>query len=66
MESVLQSNSIGSVLLNYAISEYNVNYLWALEKNERAISFYERHGFRITANKKFEEGTTEYLVWLER
>lgn len=48
------------------ISEYDVNYLWALEKNVRAISFYERPGFRVTDDKKYEEGKTEYLVRLER
>lgn len=65
-EPVLHGKSIGSVLLNYVISKYDVNYLWALEKNVRAISFCERHGFRVTDDKKFEEGTTEYLVRLER
>lgn len=32
----------------------------------KAISFYERHGFRVTDDKKFEDDTTEYLVRLER
>lgn len=66
VEPALQGKSIGSALLNYAVSEYDVNYLWALEKNVRAISFYERHGFHITGEKKLEEDTTEYLVRLEK
>ena len=66
VEPVFQGKSIGSVLLNYAISECNANYLWALEKNIRAISFYRRHGFHVTEDKKLEEDTTEYLVRLER
>ena len=66
VEPVLQGNCIGSNLLTYAIENYNANTLWALEKNSRAIHFYERHGFAVTPNKKLEEGTTEYLVRLER
>ena len=31
-----------------------------------AIAFYHRHGFRVTEERKFEEGTTEYLVRMER
>ena len=52
--------------MNYAISEHDANNLWALEKNVRAIRFYERHGFQMTADKKLEEDTTEYLVHLKR
>ena len=66
VEPVLQGKSIGAFLLNYAISEHDANNLWALEKNVRAIRFYERHGFQMTADKKLEEDTTEYLVHLKR
>ena len=66
VEPVLQGNGIGSELLTYAIENRNANTLWALEKNVRAIRFYERHGFQITTDKKLEEDTTEYLVRLER
>lgn len=53
-------------LLKFAIDNKNVSFLWALEKNSGAIRFYERYGFHITNEKKFEEETTEYLVKLER
>ena len=66
VEPVLQGNGIGFELLKFAIENHNTNTLWALEKNTRAIRFYERHGFKITADKKLEEDTTEYLVRLER
>ena len=66
VEPALQGQSIGSKLLNFAIIEYNVNYLWALEKNTRAISFYKRHGFLVTNDKKYEEDTTEYLIRLQK
>ena len=66
VEPVLQNQSIGSALLDYAVQNLHVNQLWALEKNIRAIAFYERHGFHITPDRKTEDGTTEYLVRLER
>ena len=66
VEPALQGNSIGADLLEYAISERNVNFLWALEKNTKAIAFYQRHGFDITNDKKYEEDTTEFLVRMER
>ena len=65
VEPVLQGNSIGSALLEYAIIELRAVFLWVLEKNERAIKFYKRHGFRLTGEKKFEEDTTEYLVRMD-
>ena len=66
VEPALQGNSIGAELLEYAIAESNVNFLWALEKNTKAIAFYKRHGFNVTTDKKLEEDTTEYLVRLKR
>lgn len=66
VEPVLQSNTIGSNLLNFAIEEFDAYFLWALEKNVRAIKFYQRHGFYVTSEKKLEEDTTEYLVRMER
>ena len=66
MEPVLQNGSIGSRLLEYAVKEHNADHLWALEKNEKAIRFYKRHGFIATGEKKPEEGTDEYLVLLKR
>ena len=66
IEPVLQGNSIGAKLLGFAVNECSANSLWALEKNIRAIRFYERNGFRVTSKKTLEEGTSEYLVYLER
>lgn len=64
VEPVLQGNSIDSELLLFAVEACNANHLWALEKNFRAIRFYERYGFCVTDEKKLEEDTTEYLVKL--
>ncbi|MCR5782195.1 MAG: GNAT family N-acetyltransferase [Clostridia bacterium] len=61
-----QNMGIGSRLIEYAKANCPVSYLWAIEKNTDAIRFYEAHGFRLTGKKKFEEGTAEYLVMMER
>ena len=66
VEPVLQNGSIGSQLLEFAVKEHNADHLWALQKNEKAIRFYERHGFFATGEKKLEEGTAEYLILLRR
>ena len=66
VEPVLQNGSIGSRLLEYAIREHHADHLWALEKNTKAIRFYERHGFTETGEKKLEDDTTEYLVLLKK
>lgn len=66
VEPVLQGSGIGEELLNYAVESRGAAWLWALEKNERAIKFYQRHGFRLTDEKKLEDGTEAYLVRMER
>ena len=66
VEPVLQGNGIGAELLEYAISQMNVHFLWVLEKNKRAMAFYKRHGFVETNEKKYEEDTTEFLVCMKR
>ena len=66
VEPVLQSQGIGAALLAHAVDALGVRHLWALEKNTRAIAFYERHGFHLTDQRRLEEGTSEYLVRMER
>lgn len=66
VEPVLQRQLIGSALLNYALTNHDIEFLWALEKNTKAISFYKRHGFYITSERKYEDETTEYLIKLVR
>lgn len=61
-----QNMGIGGRLIEYAKEEFDVRFLWAIEKNTDAIRFYEAHGFHLTDKKQFEEGTTEYLVMMER
>ena len=66
VEPVLQNASIGSKLLEYAVNEQHADHLWALEKNIKAIRFYERNGFVVTGEKKQEKGTAEYLILLKK
>lgn len=66
VDPFFQSRGIGGSLIEYGIRAFGANHLWALEKNTRAISFYRKHGFMLTGEKEFEEGTTEYLVQLKR
>ena len=64
VEPALQNNGTGAKLLKHAVQQGG-KFLWALEKNEGAIRFYQRHGFKLTEDKKLEEDTTEYLVKME-
>lgn len=64
VDTFFQNQGIGKELIDYAINKLHADHLWALEKNIRAISFYENNGFHLTNEKKFEEDTTEYLVKL--
>lgn len=66
VDTFFQSEGIGGKLLDFAVKELHADNLWALEKNVRAISFYRKNGFYLTGRRKFEEGTTEYLVEFKR
>ena len=59
VEPALQGQSVGAELLEYAKEMHNAEFLWVLEKNTRALKFYERHGFCVTEEKIYEEGTKE-------
>lgn len=61
-----QNQGIGAKLIEFARANHTVTFLWAIEKNVDAIRFYQAHGFHLTNNKKFEEGTSEYLVMMEQ
>lgn len=66
VDPFFQDQGIGAALIQYAIRVQDVQFLWALEKNTAAIRFYQRHGFHLTQDHTLEEGTTEYLVRLDR
>ena len=64
LEELLKSKDleIRKIAENIILENFDVNFLWALEKNEGARRFYNRHGFIENGEKEFEEGTTEYIV----
>ena len=66
VEPVLQGQGIGARLLEYAVEHLGAQTLWALEKNTGAIRFYQRHGFRLTGERQLEDGTSEYLVRMQK
>ncbi len=66
VDTFFENQGIGSKLIKYAIEKQDCNCLWVLEKNVKAIKFYQRHGFVITEERKYEEGTTEYVVKMKR
>ena len=66
VDSFFENQGIGSKLVSFAIEQMNCDFLWVLEKNIDAIRFYQRHGFVLTEEKQYEEGTTEYIVKMQR
>ena len=66
VEPVLQNRGIGDALFRYAVETLGGRRLWVLEKNPRAIRFYERHGFHLTGQKKRVDDTNEFLIRMER
>lgn len=66
VEPLFQNCGTGSALVEFALQNFQADFLWALEKNARAISFYSRHGFFPTGARKHEESTTEYIIELRR
>ena len=66
VEPVLQGHGIGARLLEYAVEHMGAKTLWALEKNAGAIRFYQRHSFRLTGERRLEDGTSEYLVQMQK
>ncbi len=66
VDSFFQNEGIGTRLIEFAIQEFNISKLFVLEKNSGAIRFYQRHGFSLTQERQLEEGTTEYIVKMER
>lgn len=66
VDTFFENQGIGSKLIEYAIDQMKCDWLYVLEKNTKAIKFYKRHGFVHTEEKRFEDGTTEYIIKMKR
>lgn len=66
VEPVLQRGGIGEALLAFAVKKLGANELLVLEKNKKAIRFYERNGFCLTDQKQPVDDTAEYLILMRR
>ncbi len=66
VDCFFQNEGIGGRLIEFAIQMFDVQDLFVLEKNIRAIRFYQHHGFSLTQDRRLEEGTTAYIVKMER
>lgn len=66
VDCFFQSEGIGGKLVDFAVEELDAEYLFVLEKNHRAIRFYESHGFILTAEREQEPGTDEFIVKMGR
>lgn len=66
VDDFFQSQGVGGALIEFAKQVYLADHLWAIEKNTASVAFYKSHGFRLSGEKKLEEGTTEYLVKMVR
>lgn len=66
VDSFFQNQGIGAGLIEFAIQMSGASKVYVLEKNSGAIRFYQRHGFSLTQERQLEEGTTEYIVKMER
>ena len=61
-----QGEGIGAELIRYAVTQESADRLWVLEKNFRAISFYERNGFKLAGEHLLWNDTGQYLVKMVR
>ena len=66
VDTFFEGQGIGGKLIEFGVRSCGVDYLFVLEKNRRAIAFYESHGFFLTKERKLEPGTAEYIVKMER
>lgn len=62
VEPVFQNAGIGGKLIDLAAERFGARDLLVLEKNVKAIRFYQRHGFLVTEEKQRVDDTDEFLI----
>ena len=66
VDPFFEGQGIGSALIEFAIEQKDCDRLWVLEKNTKAIRFYQKHGFSFTSEKQLQDGTPEFIVKMHR
>lgn len=66
VDPFFQNKGIGSDLIEFAVAKLGTDHLWVLQKNEKAISFYQSHGFHLTNMKMDIEHTGEKIVEMKK
>ncbi len=66
VDTFFENQGIGTELMEFAINKMNCECLWVLERNKKAIHFYNKFGFKSIGERQKEEGTTEYVIKMRR
>ena len=66
VDPFFQNSGIGSELIEFAIKELKTNHLWVLQENDKAISFYQKHGFHLTKTTMDIENKKKKIVEMKR
>jgi len=66
VNTFFENQGIGTELMEFAINKMNCECLWVLERNKKAIHFYNKFGFKPIRERQREEGTTEYVIKMRR
>ncbi len=66
VDTFFENQGIGTGLIEFAVDKMYCECLWVLERNKKAIHFYDKFGFKPTGERQREEGTTEYIIKMRR
>lgn len=66
VDPFFRGTGIGGKLLHFAVEQQDAHFLWVLEKNQKAVAFYQSRGFTPTGERELEPGTPEYIIKMAR